>query len=75
MIKHEYKVDGQTKHGDWFTGTCVSNDIIEAIRLFIKGGYSVHSIERGEQVNADAKMQILSTNIIGGTYDRSVFRQ
>lgn len=75
MIKHEYKVDGQTSTGEWFTGTCVSDDIIEAIRLFIKEGYSVHSIERGEQVNADAKMQILSTNIIGGTYDRSVFRQ
>ena len=37
--------------------------------------YGIPEEEREKQVNADAKMQILSTNIIGGTYDRSVFRQ
>ena len=50
-----------------FTGTCVSDNIIraiEVIELFRKEGYSVHSIERKEQVNADAEMQILSTKII-----------
>lgn len=64
MIKHEYSVHGQISSEEWFIGTCVSDDIIEAIRLFIKEGYSVHSIERGEQVNADAEIQILSTKII-----------
>lgn len=67
MIKHIYNVYGiASECGSLFTGTCVSDDIINAIELFRKNGYSVWNIKRGEQVNNNLENSIKNINIFGG---------
>lgn len=59
MIKHIYNVYGiSCVDGVQFIGTCVSDDIIHAIKLFRKNDYSVWEIKRKEQVNANETMEI-----------------
>ena len=42
-----------------FKGICIAMDIKEAIDIFRDKGYSVHKIERGEQVNSSEEIGIL----------------
>lgn len=67
MIKHKYSVYGVFKiGGSLFSGTCVSDDIVKAIKMFREKGYSIWNIERKEQVRADAQIGIRNINILGG---------
>lgn len=59
MIKHIYKVSGINSFGENFVGSCVDDDIIHAIQMCRNKKYSVHSISRCEQVQADSEIKII----------------
>lgn len=63
MTKHKYVVKGISTSGEYFIGTCISKDIIAAISLFREIGLSAHEISQKEQVNADEKIGILTTQL------------
>ena len=57
MIKHKYNVYGICQiEGSLFSGTCVSDDIVKAIKMFRENGYSIWNIERKEQVRNDEQI-------------------
>lgn len=60
-MKHKYYVSGIFNPiGIPFEGICISRDIKDAIDLFISKEYSVHKIERKEQVNIYETERILN---------------
>ena len=60
MTKHKYYASGIcTLNEKSFKGICIAMDIKEAIDIFRDKGYSVHKIERGEQVNCSEDIGIL----------------
>lgn len=66
MSKHKYEVSGITmSEGYRFISVCVADDIIKAIQLFHKNGYSVWKIEKKEQVNCEEEIGIKSINMLG----------
>jgi hypothetical protein len=62
MIKHTYEVSGLDTHGNKFTSECIDDDIIKAIEQYRGIHYSVHSINRKEQVNAKSEKIITVIN-------------
>lgn len=63
LSKHKYVAQGIAcvGCGKNFIGECISDDIIKAIKLFRqhRNMLSVHSIQRKEQVPADASIGIV----------------
>ena len=65
MIKHKYNVYGICQiEGSLFSGTCVSDDIVKAIKMFRENGYSIWNIERKERVRNDEQIGIRNVNIL-----------
>ena len=59
MIKYKYVASGVSVIGVPFIGTCVADDITNAILLYEGIGY-VRNIERQNQVSADSENGIKS---------------
>ena len=62
-MKHRYLVNGIDVNGNKITSICVSDDILNVIIMYRDRGYSVYGVQKLEQVNINAKIDILILNL------------
>lgn len=64
-MKHKYSVSGIYSIEEVkFNGSCIASDIKQAIDLFQSQSYSVHKIEKGEQVKRSEMNRIVEIRFL-----------